>query len=590
MVLIALVWSAYSFAVDCKIIEAEFEPGIKSLRKELESQEGNRAFILSDSILSALYERKASDCTLATWVKYYKADALCAALKVDKALELCYQTIKEAERNQLWEIVALCNIDAALCLEVMQRPNDCNRHLSTALEIIKKYNLVNVESIFAVRYSSYHRIFGNKDTAIYYAKKAVELGKQGGPLRSIADGYLLLGGLSADPFISIGYGKKAAEAFVLSDNSLGAAVMFANIAFKYRSLLDEKNQLAALDSSLIYFAKIEGKTEEYFQMLSEVYKMKIERFEKLGLKDSVRFYTTLRNQANSKAQLNFNQIKIENDVVEFAIAKEKAKSETIEQRNYFLRLGLMLISALSLVILWLFYHNSKKTAKIKIQYNTINTQNDQLQKLINKQNVLLSEIHHRVKNNLQLVISMITVLSRKLGNDGQSQLLKDITVKVHSMALIHEQLYKRSDFEDIELLEYIYEMSENFKALHTDKFDMQILSSSGKIESNIDTAIPIGIILTELISNSLKYAIVPGRPLKIKIELNLTEKKYTLKYSDNGPGFSQHLINTGEGNMGFSIIRKMARQLQAQTNTYNDNGAVFSIIFEEKKVSEITNQ
>ncbi len=322
-------------------------------------------------------------------------------------------------------------------------------------------------------------------------------------------------------------------------------------------------------------------------MLDVTYNMKIQHFSKLGLSDSVQYYTTLSNQARAGAKLNFNQIKIENDVVEFAIAKEKAKAETIEQRNFFLKMGLILISSLLILILWLFYNNFKKTAKIKNQIHTINIQNDQLQKLINKQNVLLSEVHHRVKNNLQLVISMITVLSRKLGNNGQSQLLNDITSKVHSMALIHEQLYKRNDFEVIELLEYIYELSENFKALHSDRFKMQIISSSPKIESNIDTAIPLGIILTELFSNSLKYALVPDRPLQIRIELNLTDHIYTLKYSDNGPGLNQQVLSHGDGNMGFSIIQKMARQLQAQTNMYNENGAVFTIVFEEKKLSEI---
>lgn len=587
LLLIALIWSSPGFAIDCKIIETEFAPVIKRLRKIIDAQEGNRAFLLSDSILTALDERHATSCTLATWVNYYKADALCSALKVDKALELCYNTIKVAEQQEEWEIVALCYIDAALCLEVMQRPNDCRRHLNSAYEIIKKKNLVYAESVFAIRYSSYHRIYENKDTAVFYAKKAVELGKQVGPLRSIADGYLLLGALEGDPLKSIEYGKNAIEAFIQSENFLGAAVMFTNIAFKYRSLNDEKNQLKGLDSSLFYFAKIESKTEEYFQMLDVTYNMKIQHFSKLGLSDSVQYYNTLSNQARAGAKLNFNQIKIENDVVEFAIAKEKAKAETIEQRNFFLKMGLILISSLLILILWLFYNNFKKTAKIKNQIHTINIQNDQLQKLINKQNVLLSEVHHRVKNNLQLVISMITVLSRKLGNNGQSQLLNDITSKVHSMALIHEQLYKRNDFEVIELLEYIYEMSENFKALHSDRFKMQIISSSPKIESNIDTAIPLGIILTELFSNSLKYALVPDRPLQIRIELNLTDHIYTLKYSDNGPGLNQQVLSHGDGNMGFSIIQKMARQLQAQTNMYNENGAVFTIVFEEKKLSEI---
>jgi two-component sensor histidine kinase len=86
--------------------------------------------------------------------------------------------------------------------------------------------------------------------------------------------------------------------------------------------------------------------------------------------------------------------------------------------------------------------------------------------------------------------------------------------------------------------------------------DIRILCSSLKVETNIDTAIPLGTILTELIHNSIKYAIVPGRPLVIKIELNLILEKYTLKSHDNGPGFSPQLLNSNEGVWASPLLRK----------------------------------
>jgi two-component sensor histidine kinase len=199
-----------------------------------------------------------------------------------------------------------------------------------------------------------------------------------------------------------------------------------------------------------------------------------------GIKDSVNHYTLLINQAKEKEKSFVNQGKIESNFIDFALANEKAKSDTIKKNNTYLRYGLIIISSLLLIIFWLFYRNIIQIKKIKEQYFTINNKNLDLNELLIKQNVLLSEVHHRVKNNLQLVISMITVLSKKLTGEDQIQLLRDVTNKIHSMALIHEQLYKKNDFDTIELGEYFNELAENFKSIQARI--LQLLSHCNQIK------------------------------------------------------------------------------------------------------------
>jgi two-component sensor histidine kinase len=135
--------------------------------------------------------------------------------------------------------------------------------------------------------------------------------------------------------------------------------------------------------------------------------------------------------------------------------------------------------------------------------------------------------------------------------------------------------------------DYLNQLAEHFRVLQKDEdtFDYQI--ECGTIAFNLETIMPIGIICSELMGNSLKYARMPGMKLNINILLYAVDNKFVFKYSDNGPGLSETNGNKNDKKMGLTLIHNMVRQLQAESRFYNENGAHFNLMFFEKKVSEI---
>lgn len=572
---------------DCVGTELAMEKPFQRLQKLLDAHEGNVAFVLADSMWHIMETENLTQCDFSNWIKYYKAVSLLESEKFVSAVELLQEILKNEQSNQQWELLARCHIKIGLSFEVANLPQKCKSELEIARKIINEHHLTDVQSLFAVRYSSYHRIYENIDSAKYYAKMAVERSTSITTFKELADGYYLLAVLETDPIKSIEYEKKSIEAFIHSKNYFGASLRSASIAYKYLDINQYDKHLSAIDSSFKYIKNVDPYTERYFLILNRLYNLKLNYFHTKGLMDSVNRYTILIKEAKEKERSFVNQGKIESNFIDFALANEKAKSDTIKKNNTYLRYGLIIISSLLLIIFWLFYRNIIQIKKIKEQYFTINNKNLDLNELLIKQNVLLSEVHHRVKNNLQLVISMITVLSKKLTGEDQIQLLRDVTNKIHSMALIHEQLYKKNDFDTIELGEYFNELAENFKSIQAKDFTIAISLQPDKIKTNIETAIPLGVILTELISNSLKYVSPTDLALKINIDLTYIEQKYIIKYSDNGKGYHQDILEQQTGSMGFSIIKNMTRQLQAESKFYNENGAVYSMVFKQKNTSQI---
>jgi two-component sensor histidine kinase len=576
-----------SQANPCDLLEQELHPAFKELQSLIIQESAGKAYQLADSLLQVLSERNGKDCSINLWIRFHKAEAVEMSLKFEDALQQYYTIILDAEKKKRWNVEAQAHLAIARCHERLQRPKDCLRHLNLAHEIIKTHKLVGEESVYAVRYSSYHRIYDNNDTAIVYAKRAVELGKKAGILRSQYDGYLLMASLEKDIPTSIKYYKISAKLFAENKNYLGAAYMSFNVARRQFQQNEYEEMKATLDSVQKFAQLMSYKNEEYNLIMSFICDLKKTYFEKNKMSDSANFYQTLQSDYRAKSQWFADQLKVESNAVEFAIEKEKIKLENANKNSYYLRLGLVAMSILLLVLLWFMYKNRSKTKQISIQNKIIHENNIALQESLNKQNVLLSEVHHRVKNNLQLVISMITILSIKLKNEEQKNLLKDVSNKVYSIALIHEQLYKNSDFEKININGYIKEMVLNYQELQTEELQFETDIKPDDIALNIETVLPIGIILTELISNSLKHARIKDQLLMIKIQLKVSNNKYIMTYKDNGPGYNELLPDKKQTAMGFSIIQNMIRQLQAEATQYNEDGAVFTIIFEEKKVSKI---
>lgn len=207
-----------------------------------------------------------------------------------------------------------------------------------------------------------------------------------------------------------------------------------------------------------------------------------------------------------------------------------------------------------------------------------------LQNSLKEKEILLKEVHHRVKNNLQIISSLLYLQSRELTDDKMITVFKDSETRIRSMSLVHEKLYQSDDLSHIKLKEYIVSLSDfikdtyghGFSPIHFD-YDIDDISLS------IDTIIPLGLIINELVSNALKYAFNDldfrhGRDNVLSIKLKSQDSKnLVVIIQDNGIGLPEGLDITNTKSLGLKLVNMLSKQLGGRLQVLSANGTQCSI-------------
>jgi two-component sensor histidine kinase/ligand-binding sensor domain-containing protein len=204
---------------------------------------------------------------------------------------------------------------------------------------------------------------------------------------------------------------------------------------------------------------------------------------------------------------------------------------------------------------------------------------DLLKEALDEKEVLLKEIHHRVKNNLNVVASLLSLQSDLVVNPKDRELLHEAKNRVVTMARIHEKLYQSKNLADIEFGDYIRGVATQlFHAYNYGNASLQI--SAEKIKFGVDTAIPCGLIINELISNSLKYAFPDGAHGMVFIEVRMSSnQEYEVIVGDTGIGFPASIDFRSTDTMGMTLITTLVRQLRGTIELESVNGTKFIIRF-----------
>jgi two-component sensor histidine kinase/sensor domain CHASE-containing protein len=202
----------------------------------------------------------------------------------------------------------------------------------------------------------------------------------------------------------------------------------------------------------------------------------------------------------------------------------------------------------------------------------------------NKKQLLLKEIYHRVKNNLQIIISLLNLQSRKTKDKNVIEILTDSQNRIRSMALIHERLYKSKDLSGINIKEYIHDLANNlFHSYGVLSSRIKLNTDIDDIMINLDTATPCGLIVTELVSNSLKHAFPEGKKGELIIKLKSDNyENFTLIVKDNGIGFPKDLDFRTTNTLGMQLVTGLVSQLKGTIDLDQSSGTEFKIIFKEK--------
>ncbi len=206
---------------------------------------------------------------------------------------------------------------------------------------------------------------------------------------------------------------------------------------------------------------------------------------------------------------------------------------------------------------------------------------EEIKNSLKEKEILLSEIHHRVKNNLQVINSLLNLQIKYIRDEYDKGLFKETRDRIYTMSLIHEKLYQTRDLANIEFKSYIKELANQlFNSYQQDINIIEYIIEADDIILGVDLAIPCAQIINELISNSLKYAFPNGEKGMVKIFFSkINNGKHTLIVSDNGIGFPEDIDIKNSDSLGFKIVNALVNQLKGDIKLDRSKGTKLTITF-----------
>jgi two-component sensor histidine kinase len=269
-----------------------------------------------------------------------------------------------------------------------------------------------------------------------------------------------------------------------------------------------------------------------------------------------------------------------------SLQKEQVAQQTKEEQGIFIRN--MMIAAIALLVLsvGLLFNQFKLKQRTNKKISSTNTA---LQQLVEEKQWLLKEVHHRVKNNLQVMVSLLSTQSNYLENDAAIKAIRESQQRMHAISLIHHKLYQSEETAFINLREYIQELVAQIKNGVGQQVPVVFELDVVNIQLDVAQAVPLGLILNEAITNAIKYAF--QRRLRGKVVISVTpsttESFYLLTISDDGVGFPPGYDHFRMTTFGMRLMHGLSRQLGGTFRTGSNNGALVEVAFKISRVIDL---
>lgn len=209
-----------------------------------------------------------------------------------------------------------------------------------------------------------------------------------------------------------------------------------------------------------------------------------------------------------------------------------------------------------------------------------------LKKSLKEKEVLLAEIHHRVKNNLAVITGLLELQSYSTKSENAKSILRHSQLRIHSIALVHEKLYDNDNFSEIKVQDYLKELGETIvQTMNKDDITIELNYDLDNISLPITQAIPCGLLLNEILTNSYKHAFVGMEKGRIDVEFKQHNNDLTFRISDNGVGFDSSEPIKKRNSLGLKLIRTLSKQLGAKMNISSETGSVLEIKFKRGELN-----
>lgn len=453
-----------------------------------------------------------------------------------------FRRVRLAYENLAFTLLEQDSADAAI--ENMTRAWEMSKQMKYDWGTVRYYNMVADVEIDRGNFQKGHDLI----------KRSIGFIKPSVAPQSKADIYLNLVWVKirlADSVYSENRARRAAlfsEALPLAEKSwkLASEVNSANV------MLDAGEALATLYSNL-------NRYREAFE------------FSQKAKAISEDINDKARTEAIAKMTTEYETELVE---AQNASLKDSQKAQAAElKQQYYLNYGMVIGLALILLVAIVIYRSRLKLQRAKVE----------IEKSLSERELLLKEIHHRVKNNLQVISSLLELQSFGIEDEKTLSTFMEGQNRVKAMALIHQKLYQNEDLGEIDFAEYAGQLSRDLANIYpiAGKVSTSIHADS-QVKFDIDTAVPLGLILNELISNSYKYAFEGKEMGELQVSIaSKGEGKHQLMVEDNGKGLSEGFDLERAKSLGLRLVNRLTEQLYGTVEYYGDHGAKFVINFEE---------
>ncbi|WP_167286076.1 tetratricopeptide repeat-containing sensor histidine kinase [Paraflavitalea devenefica] len=348
---------------------------------------------------------------------------------------------------------------------------------------------------------------------------------------------------------------------------------FSSLSFNYGNISNVYVKLNNPTQALLYARKMEETALQLHwpERLVNAYRQLHTSFQASRQYDSALHYYVLADKLDD----SLNNVAKTNEVVDLQTKYETAKKESQIQtlriessdknkRITVLVIGVIVFAALAVCMIWLYRRVKKQRQQIALQSKNLET--------------MMKELHHRVKNNLQIVSSLLSLQTYKVQDAGAVSVLRESQQRVQAMSFIHQRLYKKDELTSVNMKEYFTDLAESLLASYgfdRDHFDLQIRIDREMMD--IDKALPIGLIINEMITNSLKYAYRDIQHPSLLISLTEDTSNMVFLIRDNGIGINEETWKQKSNSFGKQLIGALCKQMRAKQTLVIDGGTAFTI-------------
>ncbi|MFT5822604.1 MAG: two-component sensor histidine kinase/Tfp pilus assembly protein PilF [Crocinitomix sp.] len=358
-----------------------------------------------------------------------------------------------------------------------------------------------------------------------------------------------------------------------------------NLGDVYESIEDFENAIIAYEESIelaiqlnrleLKMANLGGLSDTY----AEIGEYKLAWESILQYNDlETNVFSQDKSSLIADLETKYQSEKKQNEIIKLSTENQlqelKIESDSFLKKVYII---IVVIAFLVIMLILLLYRSKRKLL------NVVGEKNSVIEKSLGEKETLLKEIHHRVKNNLQVISSLLSLQSRYIEDENASKAIEDSKNRVKSMALIHQKLYQKDNLKGVNIKAYIHELVDSLISTYKTE-DIEVIVKAESIDLDVDTIIPIGLILNELITNSLKYG-ASGNAPKLVVSFFKKDDSLLLIVNDNGKGLPNDYDLSKSKSYGMKLIHSLSRKLKAEVSFENDNGLKVMILIKKFKLA-----